>query len=94
MNKERLIAQLKRERRAHILSNVALFLVLTAIPAGVHSCGIWFSPDPVSGFDLFLFFYAIIAFAIGIVMKIAAIFELSDDGSSEWIYDNYVPPAG
>ncbi len=94
MNKERLISQQKRERRARILSNVAVFLVLTAIPAGVHSYRIWFSPDPVSDLDLFLFFYAIMAFAIGIIIKIAAIFKLSDDGSSNWIYDSYVPPAG
>ena len=59
----------KREKRTRILSNIALFLIVTSIMAGAYCASIW--NDPVAtGLDLFLFLYALTAFFIGCVIQL------------------------
>lgn len=52
-----------------LMSLIAIVLIVTSIPAGIHILEIWHSPNPATDFDVFLFFYAIIGFPIGLVLR-------------------------
>jgi hypothetical protein len=59
----------KIEEKNEVISFFAIIIILTSIPAGIHTLEIWHSPSPATDFDVFLFFYAIIGFPIGLVMQ-------------------------
>ena len=80
----------KREDTNEIISFIAIILIITSILAGIHSFSIWNSPQPATDFDLFLFFYAIIGFPVGLIMQTYANYinqpHSSSDDSTWWLW--------
>lgn len=82
----------KREERDDLINDIALLLVVSGFAAGAYCWEMWCSPNEASGFDVFLFFYALIGVPLGFVMMAAVNFcNKSGSGSSLWWFYNVVP---
>lgn len=70
------------ERKKRIAEYVGWFFFLSSLAAGIHCVEIWHAPT-ASGFDVFLFFYAFIAFGISVFIWESVSFD-PDETTGFW----------